>query len=172
MRRDGIKTSLWQDVPTLVPQDQPSMTAYDVVVVGGGMTGVVTAYMLQKQGKKCLIAEAQNLSFGTTGGTTAHLNTLLDTPYSEMARNFGTEATRFVAIAASQAIRQVEENMQALNISCEFSRADAFLFSQSDSETKALKEILEAAKEAGLDASFTAELPIPVAFESAVNFKG
>lgn len=171
MRRDGNKTSLWQEAATFQPEEPTSPTGYDVVVVGGGMTGMVTALLLQKHGRKCVLAEAFNLGFGTTGGTTAHLNTLLDTPYTTIAKNFGKEASRIVAAAASQAIRDIEGNIASLNIDCEFSRADAYLFSQTESETKELRDILDAAKEAGLDASFTMELPLPVAFESAARFK-
>src|SRR5689334_9051589 len=138
MRRDGNKLSLWQDIATLEPKEQSLSTKYDVVVVGGGMTGVVTAYMLQLQGKRCLLAEAHNLAFGTTGGTTAHLNTLLDTPYPVIATNFGKDASRVVAQAASQAIRDIEQNIQSMQISCEFSRTDAILFSQTESESKDL----------------------------------
>jgi len=109
MKRDGNKKSLWQDVDTYAPAIGPdTSTTYDVVVVGGGMTGVLTAFLLQQQGKRCLLVEANNLAFGTTGGTTAHLNTLLDTPYTTISENFGKDASMVVAAAASQAITLIE----------------------------------------------------------------
>ena len=86
MKRDGATKSLWQnDIPDY--QSNPFTyrdELFDVVIVGGGITGITTALLLQKAGKKCLVAEAQNLAFGTTSGTTAHLNTILDLTYSEI----------------------------------------------------------------------------------------
>jgi glycine/D-amino acid oxidase-like deaminating enzyme/nitrite reductase/ring-hydroxylating ferredoxin subunit len=172
MKRDGSKISLWQETDTYLPSNSESLkdTRYDVIIVGGGMTGVLTGFLLQQQGKKCLLLEAGNLAFGTTGGTTAHLNTLLDTPYSTIDNNFSKDASHTVANAASLAIRFIEENVRSLNIACEFNRTHAYLFSQNEDETRELKKITNAAIRAGLDATYTMDLPIPVAFEKAVRF--
>jgi glycine/D-amino acid oxidase-like deaminating enzyme/nitrite reductase/ring-hydroxylating ferredoxin subunit len=172
MKRDGAKVSLWQATDAYQPSFREPLkdSRYDVIIVGGGMTGVLTAFLLQQEGKKCLLLEAGNLAFGTTGGTTAHLNTLLDTPYSTIANNFGKDASRTVANAASQAIRLIEDNIRSLNIECEFSRAYAYLFSQNEEETEELKKITNAAIRAGLETTYTMDLPIPVAFEKAVRF--
>ena len=172
MNRDGAKQSLWQDEASFVPKQQNFIgTHYDVVVVGGGMTGVVTAYLLQKQGRRCLLAEAHNLGFGTTGGTTAHLNTIMDTPYSTISSKFSKEASRIVRKGASEAINLIEEHIRSLGIECEFSRTDAYLFSANENETKELDDILKASQDAGVEAEYTTQLPLPVAFEKAVCFK-
>ena len=57
--------------------------------MGGGITGITTALLLQKAGKKCMIAEAKTIGFGTSGGTTAHLNTFMDSPYNEIEKILG-----------------------------------------------------------------------------------
>jgi len=82
MQRDGARTSLWQNnMPSYPsPATTPPTDIVDVLIVGGGITGITTALMLQLSGKQCLVAEAKTLCFGTTGGTTAHLNTVLDHP--------------------------------------------------------------------------------------------
>jgi glycine/D-amino acid oxidase-like deaminating enzyme/nitrite reductase/ring-hydroxylating ferredoxin subunit len=170
MQRDGTKPSLWQKVSDFTPANiftRPE--GYDVVIVGGGMTGVVTAFELQRQGQKCLLVEAHTLGFGTTGGTTAHLNTLLDTPYTTITKNFGADASWKVAKAASDAIKGIEFNIGDFDISCEFTRADAYLFSQDDKESKTLENILEASRAAGLAVDFCPTLPIPIAFEKCLR---
>src|SRR5689334_4799011 len=79
IKRDGYKRSLWQD--NIQPYNKQHIfspaTDYDVIIVGGGITGVSTALLLQEAGRNCLLLDSHNLCFGTTGGTTAHLNTLL-----------------------------------------------------------------------------------------------
>ncbi|MEP6594690.1 MAG: FAD-binding oxidoreductase [Ginsengibacter sp.] len=84
MQRDGALTSLWQyKMPDYISQTQQvSKDVYDVLIVGGGITGITTALLLQKAGKKCLLVEAKTTGFGASGGTTAHLNTIMDTPYN------------------------------------------------------------------------------------------
>ncbi len=91
MKRDGLQKSLWQNkLDNYKPQHNtlPNQT-FDVVIAGGGITGITTALLLQKAGKNCLVAEAHNLCFGTTGGSTAHLNTFLDTTYKDIKDDFG-----------------------------------------------------------------------------------
>ena len=61
MKRDGTLKSLWQDIQEYKPGNiAVANTVYDVIVVGGGITGVSTALQLQKAGKQCLLAEAHN----------------------------------------------------------------------------------------------------------------
>ncbi len=171
MKRDGSTTSLWQKT-NFAPHPFTLTKSYDVIIVGGGMTGITTALMLQKTGKKCLVVEAFNIGFGTTGGTTAHLNTLLDTPYSTIAKNFSEGAARMVADAASGAIKLIEQNIFNYFIQCDFKSAPAYLYAQDKKETKALEEICEAGKNAGIEMDFTSNLPITVPFVKVLKVEG
>ncbi len=74
-----------------------------MVIAGAGITGVTTALMLQERGLKCAIAEARNMGFGTTGGTTAHLNNFFDTSYDKVINDFGLDKGRLLADAARDA---------------------------------------------------------------------
>ena len=86
MERDSATISIWQDIPRYIPNSSELESDYDVIIVGGGISGITTGLLLQNSGKKCLIAEAKNIGFGTTSGTTAHLNTILDLTYSEIEK--------------------------------------------------------------------------------------
>src|SRR5688572_2875094 len=104
--RDGARTSLWQNTASeYKPSSVVSTKKYDVAIAGGGMTGITLALRLQQHGLNCIVFEAQTLGFGTTGGTTAHINTLLDTPYKTMIKNFGIEKTKIVAGATHAALQ-------------------------------------------------------------------
>jgi FAD dependent oxidoreductase len=78
MKRDGALKSVWQhNMPGHVSQVHTLPgEVYDVLIVGGGITGISTGLLLQKAAKNCMIAEAQTIGFGTSGGTTAHINIL------------------------------------------------------------------------------------------------
>jgi glycine/D-amino acid oxidase-like deaminating enzyme/nitrite reductase/ring-hydroxylating ferredoxin subunit len=172
--RDGTCTSLWQDaVPPYRPANTPELKkVYDVIIAGGGITGITTALLLQEAGKKCIVVEANNLCFGTTGGTTAHLNTLLDTPYNTISKNFSKEKAKLVAQSAQEAIDLIRRNITTYKIDCGFEEADAFLFAQDDKQEKELEEIRKATMEAGVDAVYDPQLPKPFTFTKAIRVKG
>src|SRR6476659_3552227 len=121
MLSDGSTMSLWQNaIETYQPKFKSLPTQqFDVIIAGGGVTGISTALQLQKAGKKCLVVEAHTLCFGTTGGTTAHLNTFFDTTYTTIQRDFGMDGADLAARAAKQALELVKENVEAYNIDCE-----------------------------------------------------
>lgn len=171
--RDGYCTSLWQGTSAIY-QARPATTGsnYDAIIVGGGITGVSTALLLQESGKKCLLLEANHLGFGTTGGTTAHINTLLDTPYTTIARNFGSENALLAAESVKDGLWQIRRNIDRYAVSCGFSAAAAYLFAQDEAQDKELKQIAGATKKAGLLVEKTGEIPVPVPFTSAIRVQG
>ena len=173
MQRDSATISLWQEnIPDYIPNDFVfSNKSYDVIIVGGGITGVTTALLLQNAGKKCLLIEAQNLAFGTTCGTTAHLNTILDLTYAEIQQNFGEENTKMVLAATLEAINLVEKNVRKYNIDCDFREKRGYLFSTTKTETSKLEEAFKASINAGCDVAYSDTIPVPVDFEKALVFK-
>src|SRR5688572_15370213 len=175
--RDGSQISLWQDSmneyrSTGNVSNNVIPGRYDVAIAGGGITGVTLALLLQQAGKKCILLEAHSIGFGTTGGTTAHLNTLLDTPYTTIAKNFSEENARLVATAASEAINLIRENIKTYNIDCGFEEADAFLFAQNEKQDKELADIIEATSSAGLDVDYSDDIPVNIPFTKAMRAKG
>lgn len=174
MKRDGALMSLWQhrvDDLTHDVQWDPAQT-FDVVIVGGGMTGITTAIQLQKMGKKCIVAEAYNLCFGTTGGTTAHLNTFLDNPYDQIISDFGEEGAQQVAHATKQALALVKENVSTYNIECGHAEKNGYVYAQTDEQVKQLDKALDGALKAGVNVAYSATIPVPVEFKKAMVFPG
>jgi len=170
MKRDGALESLWQHtIPTYQPQQfgLSNDTFFDVVIVGGGITGITTALLLQQANKKCLLAEAHNIGFGTTGGTTAHINTLLDTPYTTIAKNFGGKDAQLVATGCRQAIELIKYNISAFKIDCEFEDHTAYLFAQDEEQDEELAAIVEATRKAGIHMDFSNDIPVNIPFTKA-----
>ena len=172
IQRDGYTNSLWQEhampyQPNHAELDQ--YTVYDVAIVGGGITGITLALLLQLSGKRCVLLEAETLAFGTTGGTTAHLNTLLDTTYDVIASNFSDEAAADVATAARDAIALIKKHIADYNIDCGFEDTEAYLFTQNEEETKTLEKIYDASlSKAKLSIQYIDHIPVPIPFEKAV----
>jgi glycine/D-amino acid oxidase-like deaminating enzyme/nitrite reductase/ring-hydroxylating ferredoxin subunit len=172
MKRDGAQTSLWQDrLPDYQPKKQEiTNRIFDVMIVGGGVTGIATALQLQRQGKQCLVAEAFNLCFGTTGGTTAHLNTFFDNDYEQIRKDFGEDNAQLVARAASLALELYSANIESYRIDCGYEQKDGFLYAQDEKQAEQLDRIYEASKNAGVDVAYTDRIPVPVDFTKAIVY--
>lgn len=172
MNRDGAKFSIWQNgLPNYTPQNFTLEESYDVVIVGGGITGLATAVELQKKGKKCLIAEAQNLGFGTTSGTTAHLNTMPDTYYFEIEKDFGKDASKQLFKSVTSSLNLIKENVESFNINCDLDFKDGYLFSQNSEQDKQIEKILESSKVAGVNIEYSQQLEVSIPATKILKFK-
>jgi Glycine/D-amino acid oxidases (deaminating) len=175
LTRDGILPSLWQQAArgSSIPLNASGAGAdrtWDALIVGGGITGLTTALLLQEAGLACAIAEAHFVGFGTTGGTTAHINTMLDTPYHTIESNFGTSGAEIVANAARAARDLIARNVSHYQIACDFEYKEGILFAQTEKEAAELEKIYSASQRAGVDVDRTSHVPVPLEFQTAIAY--
>ncbi|RZJ20135.1 MAG: FAD-dependent oxidoreductase [Acinetobacter sp.] len=172
--RDSKTNSAWQNFERnlkVISSEIDIDRVFDVLIIGAGITGITTALLLQKAGKNCLLVDGNNLAFGTTSGTTAHLNTFFDATYPEIDSGFGEDASKVVAKAGAEALQTIKDLISEYKIECDFEEKDGYLFSQNEKETKNLAKILESSQNAGVEAEEVAENGVPVEFEHSLLFK-
>jgi glycine/D-amino acid oxidase-like deaminating enzyme/nitrite reductase/ring-hydroxylating ferredoxin subunit len=158
--------SYWID--TTAATSYPPLTGpieTDVVVVGGGIAGLCTAWELTEAGQRVVLVEADRIAAGVTGYTTAKLSVLHTLIYARVRDSFGPEAARLYAESQQQAVERVAAVTSRLDIDCELERVPAYTYSESPDGLDAIRDEVEAATEAGLTASLVTEtgLPFPVA---------
>ena len=172
MKRDGATISLWQQgMPDYSPKPARLQNQhFDVLIAGGGATGLTTALQLQKAGKKCIVAEAHTLCFGTTGGTTSHLNSFFDNSYDNIRSDFGEEGARAAAKAAAQALELYRQNVEQYQIDCGYAVKDGYVYAKDEKQSEQLDKILEASKQAGVDVAYTDRIPVPEDFVKAIVY--
>jgi glycine/D-amino acid oxidase-like deaminating enzyme/nitrite reductase/ring-hydroxylating ferredoxin subunit len=149
----GRSTSIWMATATLpsFPTLQHAEHA-DVCIVGAGIAGLTTAYLLGREGKRVIVLDDGPIVSGETERTTAHLVTALDDRYFELERLHGAQNARLAAESHAAAIDRIERIVREENIACEFERVDGYLFSPPDDADVGdlLVRELAAAQRAGL----------------------
>ncbi|MFP3834578.1 FAD-dependent oxidoreductase [Chryseobacterium sp. SIMBA_028] len=169
MNRDGARKSIWQEEIKTFSLDPALAKCYDVAIVGAGITGISTAIRLQKEGKKCIVLEASNIGFGTTGGTTAHLNDFFDTTYAQAIKDVGLQNAKLLKYVGIEARNIIRNNIRQFNISCDFESKPAYLFALDEKQEKKLDDILKGASQVGHPMAQTDDIPFPFAFKKAVS---
>ncbi len=124
-------------------------TTADVCVIGGGIAGLTTAYLLGRENLRVVVIDADTPVSGETSRTTAHLANAIDDRFTHIRRWHGEKGARVAAHSHGAAIDLIERIVQEEMIDCDFLRLDGLLFDPDDN-IKALEEELAAAREAGL----------------------
>ena len=137
--------------------------AVDVVIVGGGITGVTTAYLLKATGATVALVERGHCGEGETGHTTAHLSAVTDRPFSELTRTLGADHAAAVWDAGFAAIAEIESIVQVEEIECDFGWSTGYLHSSLDDEAGDERDWLKAEAAliagAGFDAFYLESIP-------------
>ncbi len=141
----------------------------EIIVIGAGMTGLLTAYFLQETGKKVLVLEADTVASGQTGRTTAKITSQHGLFYDRLMKNIGYEKAALYAKANEEAIGAYEKLVMKLNIDCDFKRLPSYLYSMENAEI--LQKELKAAQRLGLPAKFVKQIDLPFETYGAVCFE-
>ncbi|MGP6174150.1 NAD(P)/FAD-dependent oxidoreductase [Corynebacterium sp. A21] len=169
---EGKDASLWvaSTPSTDYPKLEDDSTVYDLAIVGGGITGIVAAYAAQQRGLKTVLIEKARLAEWTTGGTTAKLTSQHYLIYDYLISHHGQAIAQAFADANQRGIDRVESISTELDIDCEFSRRDAYVYSQREDRLDELKAEVESAVSLGLPASLEMEIDLPLEITGAVKF--
>jgi len=144
--------SYWRDVvvKTVNPLNEDINT--EVVVVGAGIVGVLTALQLVERGKQVVLVEAARFATGTTGYTTAKVSAQHGVVFTELVKSLGEDKARLYYEANMDALRFLEEQVDTLDIDCDLERQHAYMYAHSSSSSaKLLEKEEEAYEQLGID---------------------
>ena len=158
--------SVWQE--TCLPQfprlDGDVKT--DVLIIGGGMAGLLTAYFLQQRGVKYVLVEKDRICSHNTQNTTAKITAQHGLVYHKIVKSYGIEAAKKYLEVNTAALNKYAELSR--NIDCRFEYKDNFVYSSSPQK---LEKELEALRRIGYNAELCENLPLPVETAGAVRFR-
>lgn len=147
-------------------------TGADVLVVGGGMTGLQTAYLLKLGGARVVLIEARRIGGGASGHTTAKITALHGLTYDELTHTLGQEYADVYASANRDAVAAITELIEREAIQCDLRRDDSYTYAMDDGERARVEREVEAASRAGLEAEFVEDPPVPYRTRGAVRLPG
>jgi len=140
----------------------------DAVVIGAGITGILTAYMLKKKGINVVVIEAEEICSGNTKNTTAKITSQHYLVYDKLIKEFGEDRARQYASANELAIKKYKEIIEEERIKCDFEEKDAYLYTLDNVE--ALKKELDAATKLGIKAKLLENTELPFQVKAALKF--
>jgi glycine/D-amino acid oxidase-like deaminating enzyme/nitrite reductase/ring-hydroxylating ferredoxin subunit len=167
----GKPVSLWlattprTDYPRL-----PDNIYVDVAILGGGITGISTAFLLKQEGLSVAVIEAGRIVESVTGNTTAKITSLHNLIYDHLIRQFGEEKARLFGEAQETAKERIATLVREHEIDCDFRRTSAYTYTLLDEELEEIKRETEAATRLGLPASLVTDTELPFEIRGAVRF--
>lgn len=172
MDRAGANPSYWMDGPMQPTypdlsvsdskaQDRNEDTYAQVVIVGGGITGLTAAMRLCAAGRSVILIEMNWVGSGTTGASTGHLDSHTDQTLKGLIRILGQDDARVALHAKRAAIDQIEQWDRELHLDCGFRRVPGYLYCEDEHQVELLKEEYAHARGLGMPVDMQRHAPLP-----------
>jgi glycine/D-amino acid oxidase-like deaminating enzyme/Rieske Fe-S protein len=134
---------------------------FDVVIIGGGLTGITTGFMLKQLGFKVAIIEANRTVSDISAGTTAKITTTSSLIYSDVLSNFGKEFALKFRSANVDSFNTIKNIVEEFNIDCDYRSSQLYLYSSHEESFSLIQKEYDSLKELGINAELIDDLPTP-----------
>ena len=163
---EEISNSIWKGNSEQYNMLKSDISA-DVLVIGGGISGILAARLLTDSGLKCVIAESGRICGGVTRNTTAKITVQHGLICSQIAEKYGDDYARMYLNANRLAAEHFEK--LAEKIDCEYEKKDSYIYSTNDE--KPLYREADVISRIGGEAEFVGNIPLPFYNVGAVCMK-
>jgi glycine/D-amino acid oxidase-like deaminating enzyme len=142
----------------------------DVAIVGGGLSGLNTAYLLKQAGLRVAVLEKDSIGSGTSGHTTGKVTSQHNIIYDKMIRQLGDKDAQIYATANQAALDQIEKIIKDEAIDCGWTMEHSYVFTTSPDRVSQFKKEAKSAALLGLPATFETKTPLPFTVKATVKF--
>lgn len=143
----------------------------DVCIIGGGLTGLTTAFYLSKAGKKVIVLEKNKICDHTSGHTTGKITCQHGLIYKYLADSKGEDFAKKYLNANEQAIENIGSIVKDEKIDCDFELQSSYVYTKDVSKVGELKNEVQVSNKIGKHSKFIDEIPLPIQIEGAIEFK-
>lgn len=171
------KNSYWHKTAAQIKKSSKTDNNYvkdkkfDILIIGGGITGLTTAYLLKNTGYKIGIIEGSTIGYGTTGFTTAKITVQHDIKYNYLINSFSLDKAKQYLKANEDGLNLIKEIIITNNIDCDFKEQTAYVYATKEDEIETLKTELEAYKKLSIDGFYTDDVNLPIKAFGALGVK-
>ena len=142
----------------------------DVLIIGGGMTGISTAYMLSNSNLNVTIVDSNKIGMGVTANTTAKITSQHGLIYNYLINSFGINTAKTYLNSNEEAIKTIAEIINKENIDCDFSYQDSYVYTCDESNCIKITDEVSALASLDFNAEYTTKTPLPFEIKSAIKF--
>ncbi|PSO43173.1 FAD-dependent oxidoreductase [Candidatus Saccharibacteria bacterium QS_5_54_17] len=161
----------WREAyPASVYPELTEDISVDVAVVGAGITGLTSAYLLKQAGYTVAVLEKDTVGAGTTGRTTGKVTSQHELNYYDLGNRLGQETARVYAAANNAAVEQVASIIEKEQIECDWQRDDNYIFTDDGKKVGTLTQEAKVAADLGLPATLESDSPLPFKTKVALRF--
>ncbi|WNB93965.1 FAD-dependent oxidoreductase [Bacillus sp. NEB1478] len=140
----------------------------EVVVVGAGISGITTAYLLAKEGRKVILIDAGKIMNGTTGHTTAKITSQHGLIYSKLITHLGIDRAKKYYQSNEFAGRFIHDLVKEKNIHCNYEPHDAYLYADTEEGVKKLEKEALAYEHLEIDGDLIKNIPFDIQHKKAL----
>ncbi|MDD3392325.1 MAG: FAD-dependent oxidoreductase [Bacilli bacterium] len=141
----------------------------DILIIGGGMTGMSTAYHLRNSNLKICLVDRDLVGHGITSKTTGKLNYLQELIFYKIDKYVSKEAAKIYLDSQIEAINIVEEIVNREQIDCNFEKVPSFLFTNKKNEIKKIQKQKELLESCGIKVNEHKNIPININCKYAIS---
>lgn len=123
----------------------------DVLIIGGGMTGVNTFYQLNNSSLKVLLVEQNKIGYGVTVNSTGKLTYLQDSLYEKINKNFDKKVAKKYLDSQREAINLAVGIINKESIDCNLLKAPSYVYSNDEGEDGKLKDLKQFLEENNIE---------------------
>jgi glycine/D-amino acid oxidase-like deaminating enzyme len=152
-----LQSSGWSTSPWFGDLQQPLKfeklvqdISVDVAIIGGGIAGITTAYLVSQSGKSVVLIEDGYIGSGETGRTTAHITHALDDRYYNIVKKHGENGAKLAAESHTAAMHFIDRTVREESIDCGYERLNGYLFLDPNDKKSTLEKELTALKSSGI----------------------
>lgn len=165
----SLNESYWQKSASIkkFPNANIDKSKFDLLIIGAGITGLTTAYLLRNSGYHIGIIDGTSIGYGTTGYSTAKLTVQHGARYHSLIDSFGAEEASQYLKANEQGLELVRSIINTNSISCEYRDQDAYIYTVSEDEASTIRKECEAYKKLNIDGFYTENTTLPFEVKAA-----
>lgn len=164
--------SFWHKTQTVEKHPELNQNLkVDIAVVGGGISGILTAYELAKTNQSVGLFEARDFLHGTTGFTTAKLSAQHNLLYDELIERYDELTAKLYYQANMQGIEKIKTLITKEAIDCDFKKQIAYVYTQNESKVESFKKEALAYHKLKIDGGLKENLPVNLDIKAAIAMR-